>query len=212
MDGEKKSDKEWISSRATRQLLDVTTPTLRNWDKQGKIRSVRTPSKQRLYNLEDIYRIIGRNPSTSQKEKIAYCRVSSKKQLDDLRRQEDFFRRSYPDHKVVTDIGSGINWKRKGLQTILERAMSNELEEVVVAHRDRLCRFAFELVEWILETNKVRLVVLDQETQKSPDEDLANDILSIVHVYSCRAMGRRRYNGCQKNKDLPDSEPGQNIE
>jgi putative resolvase len=87
---------------------------------------------------------------------------------------------------AITDIGSGINWKRKGFQKILELAMLGELEEIVVAHRDRLCRFAFELVEFIFQKNNVRLVVLDRNDYKSGEAKLADDILSIVHVYSCR--------------------------
>ena len=73
------------------------------------------------------------------KKKIAYCRVSSKKQADDLERQKNFFTTKFPDYELVTDIGSGINWKRKGLKTILESAMSGDISELVVAHRDRLC-------------------------------------------------------------------------
>jgi predicted site-specific integrase-resolvase len=98
---------------------------------------------------------------------------------------------------VVTDVGSGINWKRKGLKTILDKAMHRDISEVVVAHRDRLCRFAFELLEWILDQNRVKLVVLDEENGESNDKELSDDILSIIHVYSCRKMGRRRY----KNKE-----------
>jgi predicted site-specific integrase-resolvase len=106
---------------------------------------------------------------------------------------------------LVTDVGSGINWKRKGLKTILEQAMQGNISEVVVAQRDRLCRFAFELLEWVLRTNKVKLVVLDEEKGSSTEQELAEDILSIIHVYSCRKMGGGRY----KNKEdstLPDAE------
>jgi putative resolvase len=83
--------------------------------------------------------------------------------------------------------------------------MSGDISEVVVAHRDRLCRFGFELIEWIFEINGVKLTILDQENNKSPDQELADDILSIIHVYSCRKMGKRRYS-MQKNKDIPNEE------
>ena len=97
---------------------------------------------------------------------------------------------------MVSDIGSGINWKRKGLQTILERSMRGDIKEVVVAHRDRLCRFGYELIEFILDKSGVKLVVHNEENAKSESQELAEDIMSIVHVYSCRQMGKRRY---QKN-------------
>ena len=122
--------------------------------------------------------------------------------MDDLERQKDFFRQQYPTYELVTDIGSGINWKRKGLNSILDASMLGYIEEVVVAHRDRLSRFAFELIEHILVTNKVKLVVLDSSTEESQDNELADDILSIIHVYSCRNMDRRRYKN-KKNTNIP---------
>lgn len=193
---------DYIGTTVATNLLHITSQTLRKWDKEGKISTIRTPSNVRMYSLKDIHYILGWNPPSFSKTKVAYCRVSSKKQMDDLERQQDFFRSKFPDHELVTDIASGVNWKRKGLQTILERAMSGELSEVVVAHRDRLCRFAFELVAWIFKINSVRLVVLDQEENKNSETDLADDILSIIHVYSCRRMGRRRYKN-SKNQIIP---------
>ena len=208
---EKCGQKEFVSNKTATQLLDVTSQTLRKWDKEGKIGVIRNPSNTRMYSLEDIHNILGWDTSPKKKPKVAYCRVSSKKQVDDLERQKNLFKSKYPDHELVTDIGSGINWKRKGLQTILERAMSGELEQVVVAHRDRLCRFAFELIEWIFKKNQVKLLVLDQEEGKNTEVELADDILSIIHVYSCRKMGRRRYSN-KKDKDIPKSKSEKNVE
>ena len=191
---------EYLPTKEVRKILGVTTPTLINWANSGKVRFVKSPSGQRIYNKQDIFSIAGIDKTVKPKRKICYCRVSSKKQTDDLERQKDFFKHLYPNHELVTDIGSGINWKRKGLKTILEQSMSGDISEVVVAHRDRLCRFAFELIEWILQTKGVKLIVLDNEDSKSKDIELADDILSIVHVYSCRNMGRRRYNTSDNNK------------
>ena len=179
---------EYISTKETRKLLGVTTQTLINWDKTGKVNTIKSPTGARLYNKQNIYSIAGIDKNLNIKKKICYCRVSSRKQMDDLGRQQDFFRSKYPDHVLVTDVGSGINWKRKGLKTILEQSMSGDISEVVVAHRDRLCRFAFELIEFILTTNKVKLIVLDDDSSKSKDTELSDDILSIIHVYSCRNM------------------------
>lgn len=201
---------KYISTKKTREILGVTTTTLRNWDKAGKISTIRSASGVRLYSVKDIQNILNSNTAFQEKKKIAYCRVSSKKQIDDLKRQEDFFKHKFPDYDVVSDIGSGLNWKRKGLKTILEQAMSGNISELVVAHRDRLCRFGFELLEWIFERNKVELVVLDRDNDKSPNEELTEDILSIIHVYSCRQMGRRRYK-VEKDKDLSDCESEEDI-
>ena len=183
-------DDQHVTNKKATELLQITPKTLRIWDKEGKIRTFRTPSGQRRYNLTDIQNIMGRNPSHDQKEKICYSRVSSSKQVDDLTRQTAFFQSKFPNHIMVTDVGSGINWKRKGFKTILDKAMHHTISEVVVAHRDRLCRFAFELLEWIFHQNGVKLVVLDQENEQSTEQELSDDILSIIHIYSWRKMGK----------------------
>ncbi len=189
-------DGEYISIKESRKLLGVTTPTLRNWSKTGKIRFTETPTGRKLFNKQDIYGIANMPVIQVKKEKrqIAYCRVSSKKQSDDLERQKEFFRCKYPEHELVEDIGSGINWNRKGLQTILEQSMSGDVKEIVVAHRDRLCRFAFELLEFIFKKCNVKPIILDTDDGKEGiDSELSDDIMSIIHVYSCRKMGKRRY-------------------
>ena len=173
---------EYVNTKKAKDILQITPKTLRIWDKEGKIRTIRTLSGQRRYNLTDIQNISGRNSLIKEKEKICYCRVSSPKQMDDLGRQTDLFKSKFPNHILVTDVGSGINWKRKGLKTILDRSMRGDISEVVVAHRDRLCRFAFELLEWIFNRNGVKIVVLDEENGKSTDKELSDDILSIIHV------------------------------
>ena len=177
---------DYITTKEAKEISKVTVKTLRLWDKEGKIRTIRTSSNIRRYNIKDIQNIINNSDPDETKEKICYCRVSSREQMDDLDRQKDFFRNKFPTHNLVTDVGSGINWKRKGLTTILDKAMHGDISEVVVAHRDRLSRFAFELLEWIFKRNGVKLVVLNEEKDHSSDKDLTDDILSIIHVYSNR--------------------------
>ena len=197
---------EYITTKEAKEISKVSVKTLRLWDKEGKIRTIRTSSNIRRYNIKDIQNIINNSDPNQTKEKICYCRVSSREQVDDLDRQKDFFRNKFPTHNLVTDVGSGINWKRKGLTTILDKAMHGDISEVVVAHRDRLSRFAFELLEWIFKRNGVKLVVLNEEKDHSSDKDLTDDILSIIHVYSNRKIGKRRYK--YKNKEytsIPNS-------
>lgn len=190
---------DYFNTTKTKNLLRVTPATLRTWAQKGKIRTIRTPSNQRLYYKEDVFKLLGKPITFEEKKKYIYCRVSSKKQMDDLERQTDFLRTKYPNHVLVTDVGSGINWKRKGLKTLLERSMSGNVEEIVVAHRDRLCRFAFELLEFIFKFSNTKLLVLNDDQEKSSEQELAEDLLSIVHVYSCRNMGKRRYSKNQEN-------------
>jgi putative resolvase len=197
-------DDEYITTTQAKEILKVSFKTISRWTEAGKLNFITAPSGRKRYRLKDIYNLTDCDLYTNQKQKICYCRVSSSKQMDDLKRQQDFFREKFPTHQLVTDVGSGINWKRKGLKTILEQAMQGHISEVVVAHRDRLSRFAFELLEWILTRNKVKLLVLNEEKEHSTDQELADDILSIVHIYSCRKMGGRRYKN-KKNTVVSDS-------
>ena len=178
----------YVPGRVAAKTLGVHQNTLRRWASEGKIKYIRTESGQRRYNVRDYLK---------EKEvlKVCYCRVSSYKQKDDLQRQVEFMQSEFPGYEIVRDVGSGLNWNRKGLKSILEQAMSGTCVELVVAHRDRLCRFGFELVEWIIERTGGRIVVLRQ-TSLSPNEELVADLLSIIHVFSCRLHGLRSY----KNK------------
>lgn len=205
------NERKYYNGKEASELLRVQTQTLRKWNREGKITSVRTPSNQRLYPKEEIDRILNRNTSSNSKRKICYARVSSKKQQDDLERQISFYKSEYPNYEVLSDVGSGINWKRKGLQTLLEQCMFGRVQEVVVSHKDRLCRFGFELLEFVFEKNRVQLTILDDRKGESPQQELAEDICSIIHVYSCREYGKRRYKS-KKTEDIPNPTTKENIE
>ena len=195
---------EYVKAGRARRLYKVTDTTLLRWRKAGTINFKKIPSGRILYGIPISKKSNLCSPDIVKKQKICYCRVSSHKQKDDLERQIKFMQSKYPEHDIVTDIGSGINWKRSGLKAILGRAMRGQLEEVVVAYKDRLCRFVFDLIEWILENNEVRLVVLNQK-EKSSESELAEDLLSIIHVFSCKQMGKRRYKIKEKNCNGKDS-------
>ena len=189
---------DYVNTKEACKLYQVSVSTLRRWDKKNRIDTIRTPSNIRLYATNVYKEAISNSSYVTQKQKICYCRVSSNSQKNDLQRQIEYMQSKFPQHTIIQDIGSGINWKRNGLQTILELTMSDKLEEVVVAHKDRLCRFAFELICWILEKYGVKLVVLN-ETIHSTEQELAEDLLSIIHVFSCKQMGKRRYKTKKKN-------------
>jgi predicted site-specific integrase-resolvase len=150
------------------------------------IESYKTKAGHRRYNVTAY---LGHQ---QQSTTICYCRVSSPKQRYDLERQVKFMREQYPGAEVVKDVGSGRYAKRRGLKSLLERAMRGEQLKIVVAHRDRLARFGFELIEWIIQQSGGRVVVLKQ-TNLSPEQELTNDLLNILHVFSCRMHGLRNY-------------------
>lgn len=176
----------YIPSREAAKRLGCHPETLRRWADAGKIPHIRTSSGQRRYDVDAYLQI------QTQHVVIGYCRVSSPKQRDDLERQVQFMREQYPKAEIVKDIGSGLNFKRKGLRAILERAMRGDCIQLVVAHRDRLARFGYELIKQIIEHHGGELVVLDQ-TACSPEPELTKDLLNILHVFSCRMPGLRNY-------------------
>jgi predicted site-specific integrase-resolvase len=106
----------------------------------------------------------------------------------------------FPSHEVIADIGSGLNFKRRGLQQLLQLVMSGCVEEVVISSKDRMCRFGFDLVEWLFEQHNTKLVVLESSTM-GEREQFVNDILSIIQIYTCKWNRRRRYSiKSEKNK------------
>jgi len=199
---------KFVKGSEVKKVLGVHNSTLRVWADSGKIRSFRTPGGHRLYELPTNTRGGGVDKPSKTKKGVVYARVSSNKQRDDLDRQVAFLTAKFPDHLVVTDIASGINWRRKGLKTILDLADEGDIDEVVVAARDRLCRFAFDLVQDVFSRRGVRVDVLDTEDM-SPEQELSDDLLSIVQIFCCRKNGRRRYPrassiAVEKDQNKPD--------
>ena len=196
----------YVKGEKYKKLYSVSTQTLRSWADTGKVESVRTPGGVRLYKLPEAQHLQLQNQAAQLS--ISYIRVSSGKQKDDLERQRTFMLDRFPDNEVIADIGSGVNWKRKGLLAILDQANRGNVKEVVVASRDRLCRFAFELLEYILKQRGVQLTVLDSK-DASAEEELSDDLLSIVQIFCCGKNGKRRYASRSQNaKDKAEPHEG----
>jgi putative resolvase len=136
----------FVSSQKGAEQLDYHPNTLRFWANAGKVDYVLTPSGQRKYDLETL------SKSKTAQKKYCYCRVSLSSQKDDLDRQVAFMREQYPEHEIVTDIASGINCNRKGLKKLISQLIAGNVAEVCIAHKDRLARFSFDLIKWLLES------------------------------------------------------------
>jgi predicted site-specific integrase-resolvase len=190
----------YVKPAIARKHFGVTDFTLRNWGDNGKIHFIRDKSSNMSVRLYDLDSYVGnkddpaaRDRNEQKKEKVIYCRVSSNKQKEDLKRQIDFLQTKYPEHVVYSDIASGINFERKALTKLLDKCLAGLVEEVVVAHRDRLCRIAWKHFEFLFKRLRISLVV-DGEQDFCPETELRDDLLSIIHVFSCRHYGsRRRY-------------------
>ena len=187
----------YLPGRKAAALLGIHQNTLRRYADQGIIPSFKTNSGQRRYDVEAF---LG---NTHEPQTICYCRVSSHKQKDDLLRQVQFMQEQFPNANIITDIGGGLNWQRKGLLSILERLHQGDKLRIVVAHRDRLARFGFELIEWLTHQNGGTILVLNNQ-DASPESELTQDILAILHTFSCRLHGLRRYRkAIQQDQTLP---------
>ena len=180
--------KHYKTPRETSEILGISIDRLRRLAENGTISTIRTPGGQRRY---DVQGYIDAQTETDIVT-VGYCRVSGKSQSDDLASQVAYLQKHYPEAEIIRDFGSGINFKRKGLISLLERVLRGDKLRVVVAHRDRLARFGGEVIQFLVEQNGGEVVVLDQ-TVYSPEEELTEDLLTILHVFSRRLSGLRRY-------------------
>lgn len=150
--------------------------------------------------------------SKTNQRTILYARVDRLHQKADLDRQIAKLLELYPSAELITDIASGLNFKRKGLQSILEAVRTGNVSSIIIAHKDRLARFGFELIEWLCQLDGTKIVVLNQNNL-SPEQEMVEDILAIVHVFSCRLYGLRKYKTkIKEDPDLPRTSTSQNLE
>ena len=194
--------KRYVTPKEAAEHYGVNIGTLRRWDKAGKLDSIRTPGNQRRFCIE----------GEDQKNKpiVAYARVSTYSQRDDLERQVEFLRSKYPRAEVISEIGSGLNFKRKKFLKILERICSHDISTFVVAYSDRAVRFGFPLIEWLCQQNGVKLMVLNKR-DLSPEAELVEDILSILHCFSARLYGLRKYQK-KVSQAIQEKTPKQDVE
>ena len=194
----------------------ISLSTLKRLAGSDQIRTIKLPKgKKRLFannDIEEIFKVpeLARN---RQKKKICYARVSSEHQKEDLQRQIQFLQQHYPGYEIISDIGSGLNWKRKGFETLLENLYQGMVEELVVTYKDRLCRFGFELMEWLCQKSQCKIVVHNEpfhESQnQSSHQELADDLLSIITVFTARNNGLRAAQNRKQRKEEEEKEETQ---
>ena len=193
---------KYYSSKSVTKILGVTAQTLRNWDKEGKLKPSYIKSNgYRYYSEDSILSYTQERKTKKDLNVIGYARVSSKKQSDDLDRQVNnlklYLDNKYQTYEIITDIGSGINYTKKGLQLLIEKINKKEVDIIVVLYKDRLLRFGFELIEYFARINNVKIEALDK-VNKTQDEELVEDLIQIITVFSCKIQGKRK----NKTKEL----------
>ena len=187
---------KYYSSKTVTQILGVTAQTLRNWDKEDKLKPAYVKSNgYRYYSEESILAYTQERKTKKNLNVIGYARVSSKKQVDDLERQVDnikeYLSNKYETFDIITDVGSGINYNKPGLLKLIEKINKKEVDLIVVLYKDRLLRFGFELVEYFAKLNNVSIEVLDK-IDKTQDQELVEDLVQIITVFSCKIQGKRK--------------------
>jgi len=191
------------------KIVGKTPQTLRNWDKKGFLKPHHTSSNgYRYYSDEQIRQVLNIKPA-NQRIVIGYCRVSSNKQKDDLERQienvKTYLLAQGKPFEIISDIGSGINYNKKGLQSLIRRIQINEIEKVVVLYKDRLIRFGFELIEYVANLNNCTIEIIDQ-TKKTEEQELVEDMIQIVTVFACKLQGKRAHKAKKFVKELMQSD------
>lgn len=185
------------------KILGVQPGVLRTWDNKGAIKTIRTPGGQRLFDITSIDPGVNiyKNKKKEDPIHILYSRVSSAKQRNDLERQQQFLKdnSNIDKYQEISDIGSGINFKRPGLLRILGLVKEGKVSTIVVSSKDRLARFGYELIEWLCKEFNTKILVLNN-SDSTPESELGNDLVAIVQVYCCRWNGQRIYK--TKNKGL----------
>ena len=187
---------KYYSAKTVTQILGVTAQTLRNWDKEGKLKPAYTKSNgYRYYSEEDVLSYTKERDTKKERKLVGYVRVSSKKQEDDLNRQkenlESYLKQTNQEYEIVSDIGSGINYNKPGLKKLIEKINIKEVDEIVVLYKDRLLRYGFELIEYFASLNNVKIRVLDK-INKIEDEELVEDLVQIITEFSCKIQGKRK--------------------
>ena len=185
-------------------LLGVSTTTLRRWEASGRLMPTRTVGNQRRYSLQALDPSFADGMESSRKT-YAYARVASHDQKEDLIRQAQVLELHCAANgwafEVITDLGSGINYHKKGLKKLLSELITGRVERLVIAHKDRLLRFGAELIFAICECKDVEVVIVNKGQETTFEEDLTKDVLEIITVFSARLYGSRSH----KNKKLLDA-------
>lgn len=190
------------------EKVGVSISTLQRWDRTNVLKSKRTPTNQRYYTDEDLNKVLNLEAETKSKRKnVGYCRVSTQGQKHNLENQQEFVSIYSLSNGVIldeiyTDIGSGLNYKRQNWSKLLKQVEANEIDKIYITHKDRFVRFGYEWFEEFCASHGTEIIVLNQE-QTSPETELTEDLLSILHVFSARSYDLRKYK-TEINKELKE--------
>ena len=194
------------------ELLGISVKTLQRWDRDGILKANRTPTDRRYYTYEQYLQFKGMQTENDIRDVAIYARVSTRNQKDDLKNQVEFLKqfcnaKGIIVNQCIEDFGSGLNYNRKKWNRLLEEVMENKIKTIVISNKDRFIRFGFDWFEKFCEKFNTKIVVVNKEIL-SPNEELVQDIISILHVFSCKLYGLRKY----KNQIKDDEEIAKELQ
>ena len=194
------------------ELLGVSVKTLQRWDRDGILKANRTPTDRRYYTYDQYLQFKGIQTENDIRDTVIYARVSTRNQKDDLQNQVEFLKqfcnaKGIIVNQCIEDFGSGLNYNRKKWNRLLDEVMANKIKTIVISNKDRFIRFGYDWFEKFCEKFNTKIIIVNNETL-SPNEELVQDIISILHVFSCRLYGLRKY----KNQIKRDEEIAKELQ
>ena len=194
------------------ELLGVSVKTLQRWDRDGILKANRTPTDRRYYTYDQYLQFKGIQTENDIRDTVIYARVSTRNQKDDLQNQVEFLKqfcnaKGIIVNQCVEDFGSGLNYNRKKWNKLLDEVMANKIKTIVILNKDRFIRFGYDWFEKFCEKFNTKIIIVNNETLSS-NEELVQDIISILHVFICRLYGLRKY----KNQIKEDEEIAKELQ
>ena len=194
------------------ELLGVSVKTLQRWDRDGILKANRTPTDRRYYTYGQYLQFKGIQTENDIRDVVIYARVSTGNQKDDLQNQVEFLKqfcngKGIIVNQCIEDFGSGLNYNRKKWNKLLEEVMENKIKTIIISGKDRFIRFGYDWFEKFCEKFNTKIIIVNNEAL-SPNEELVQDIVSILHVFGCRLYGLRKY----KNQIKEDEEIAKELQ
>lgn len=179
------------------EMIGKSVKTLQKWDRDGVLKAYRSPSNRRYYTHTQYMEYLGEK-GTTEKVNVIYARVSTKNQVNDLKNQLLFLKayctkEGIPISNIFTDYGSGLNYKRKQWNTLIDECFEGKIDTIIISYKDRFVRFGFDWIADLLYRLTGTKICIVENIITTPEDELVNDLISIIHEFSCCVSGLRKY-------------------
>ena len=207
-------DKYMYKPKDFAKLIGVSVKTLQRWDNDGILVAKRNPKNRRYYTQEQLMEYL--NISKTTDKIVIYSRVSTSNQKQDLENQVEFLKQ-FANAKgmivsdVYTDIGSGLDYNRKMWNKLIKECMEGKIKTIIISNKDRFIRFGFDWYESLLKDYGTNIIIVNNESM-SPQEEMIQDLISIIHVFSCKVYGLRKYKKAILNENVTNVQDGDKSE